>query len=181
MSHVRSCMPTCICPFLAVYAEAILEGLGLARSQLSTSEGWGASCNRQNIARQLLTLFCGTYYRCCQVMSGNDSYFDIYKTFFTLSCTITKEEHWCAIVQTWSNGIELGVIVKSWFKVDRFPRWLQYLTCCWIYLKVIIKMVMWSVSCLLWCIIITILYYTCMTYTEASAPSVPSLIIILLH
>ena len=33
---------------------------------------------------------------------------------------------------------------------------------------------MWSMSWLLWCII-TILYYTCMTCTEASGPSMPSL------
>ena len=67
--------------------------------------------------------------------------------FVTPSCTVTK------------------AIVKSWFKVSTqiFP------------MAAILnapsksKMV---VSCLLWCIIITILYYTC---TEASAPSVPSL------
>ena len=54
-------MPTrCIHLFLAVYTEAILEvaqGLEVAHSQSNTSEGWGASCNRQNIAHQLLMLF----------------------------------------------------------------------------------------------------------------------------
>ena len=109
MSHVRSCMPTCICPFLAVYAEAILEGLGLARSQLSTSEGWGASCNRQNIARQLLTLFCGTYYRCCQVMSGNDSYFDIYKKIFY---TFMHHNQGGALVRDGTN-------LKQWYRIGR--------------------------------------------------------------
>ena len=44
-------------PFLAVYAAK--SGLGLAHGRSSTCEGWGASCNRQNIARQLLTLFVG--------------------------------------------------------------------------------------------------------------------------
>ena len=46
--------------FFAIYAAAILEvaqGLGLAHSRSSTSEGWGASCNHQNIACQLLALF----------------------------------------------------------------------------------------------------------------------------
>ena len=41
------------------------------------------------------------------------------------------------------QSIQMAVYFEPW--------WLQYLARCWIHLKVIIKMVMWSVSCLLWC------------------------------
>ena len=95
-------MPTrCICPFLAIYAKAILEaaqGLRLAHDQALLRAGAPLA-----IVKTLLTncwhSFVGRTTDIAEYDCGDDCRFK--KIFFgMLLCTVTKEERWYAMVQT---------------------------------------------------------------------------------
>ena len=114
----------------------------------------GLGCLLQSLKHcQLLMLFCGTYYKCCWVWLWRWLSF----VFTLLVNALMHRNQGEALVHDGTNlkqwywtlikSKPLGMIVKSWFKVDRFPQWLQYLKCCWIHPK---AMVMWPMSYLFW-------------------------------